>query len=214
MSASASAHPATIDVEGQQYLRDAKGALVPVGAIKSIDLLMDELVRNLLSGAAALSAEIGAFKGNVFEQVGAHQALIAQEFGAKIGGAKGNITLTTFDGRQRVLVQVSDQIEFGPEIQAAKSLIDECLTEWAATGGIELRALVNRVFQVDQQGTINRAEVFRLLRVQIEDARWQRAMDAIRESMRVIGSRTYVRFQQRDNGDAAWRGVTLDIASA
>lgn len=211
---SATSHPAAIDVGGLPYLRDPKGALVPIGAIKPADLLMDELVRRLLADAAAISEMLTAFKREVFENVSAHQALIAQEFGARIGGTKGNITLTTFDGTMRVLVQVSDQIEFGPEIQAAKSLIDECLNEWAATGGVELRALVNRVFQVDQQGTINRAEVFMLLRVQIEDLRWQRAMDAIRESMRVIGSKTYVRFQRRDAGDAPWRSVTLDMASA
>ncbi|MDF0489194.1 DUF3164 family protein [Sphingomonas sp. H39-1-10] len=207
-------HPAAIEVGGLPYLRDAKGALVPIAAIKPADLLMDELVRRLLGDAVDLSTLLSGFKRQVFDQVGAHQALIAQEFGAKIGGTKGNITLTTFDGTMRVLVNVADQIEFGPEIQAAKALIDECLSEWAATGGVELRALVNRVFQVDQQGTINRAEVFMLLRVQIEDPRWQRAMDAIRDSMRVIGSKTYVRFQQRDAGDAPWRSVTLDMASA
>jgi hypothetical protein len=114
----------------------------------------------------------------------------------------------------RVSVQVADQIEFGPEIQAAKSLIDECLNEWAATSGVQIRALVNRVFSVDQEGTINRAEVFMLLRVAIDDPKWRRAMEAIRESMRVTGSRSYLRFHRRDAGDAAWQLVTLDMASA
>ena len=207
-------HPAAIDVGGTPYLRDAKGALVPIATVKPADLLMDELVRSILVEAAALSATIAAFKLRTFEKVGSLQALLAQQYGAKIGGAKGNISLTTFDGCQRVLVQVSDQIEFGPEMQAAKALIDECLNEWAATSGVELRALVNRVFQVDQQGKINRAEVFLLLRTEITDERWQRAMEAIRESIRVIGSRTYLRFQRRDAGDAAWRGVPIDIAAA
>ena len=207
-------HPMAIDVGGTPYLRDAKGALVPIAAIKPADLLMDELVRLVIIEATELSATIAAFKVRTFERVGALQALLAQQYGAKVGGAKGNVSLTTFDGCERVLVQVSDQIEFGPEMQAAKALIDECLNEWAATGGVELRALVNRVFQVDQQGKINRAEVFMLLRVEIDDERWQRAMEAIRESIRVIGSRTYVRFQRRDAGDAAWRGVPIDIASA
>lgn len=205
--------PGTIDVNGTPYLRDAKGALIPVAAVKAGDLLMDELVRSVLSEATALSAAIAAFKQRIFEQVGAFQALLAQQYDTKVGGTKGNLTLSTFDGCQKLQVQVSDQLEFGPELQQAKALIDECLSEWAATGGIELRALVNRVFQVDQQGKINRAEVFMLLRVEIADERWQRAMLAIRDSMRVIGSRTYLRFHQRDAGDAPWRGVPIDIAS-
>lgn len=207
-------HPASIDVGGTPYLRDAKGALVPIASVKAGDLLMDELVRAILVEAVDLSAVIAAFKVRTFERVSALQALLAQQYGAKIGGAKGNLTLSTFDGCQKVQVQVSDQLEFGPELQAAKALIDECLNEWAATGGVELRALVNRVFQVDQQGKINRAEVFMLLRTDITDPRWLRAMEAIHDSMRVVGSRTYLRFNRRDAGDAPWRSVPIDIAAA
>jgi hypothetical protein len=87
----ATSHPAAIDVGGLPYLKDAKGALVPLGAIKPVDLLMDELVRNFVAEAEELSALIAAFKRRVYEHVGAHQALIAQEYGAKIGGSKGNI---------------------------------------------------------------------------------------------------------------------------
>lgn len=211
---SAAPHPAAIDVAGTWYMRDAKGALVPMAAVKAGDLLMDELVRTLLADAIVLNATIAGFKERAFAQVAALQDLLAQQYGAKRGGAKGNLTLSTFDGCQKVQVQVSDQLEFGPEMQAAKALIDECLSEWAATGGVELRALVNRVFQVDQQGKINAGQVFMLLRVDSDDARWLRAMEAIRESIRVIGSRTYVRFHRRDAGDAPWRAVTIDIASA
>jgi hypothetical protein len=207
-------HTAALEYADSWYLRDAKGALVPHSMVKASDLLMDELVRSLTAEALALSAQLAAFKVRAFEQVGSLQALLAQQYGTKVGGAKGNLSLSTFDGCQRVLVQVSDQVEFGPELQAAKALIDECLSEWAATGGDELRALVNRVFQVDQQGRISPAQIFMLLRTEITDPRWLRAMDAVRESIRVIGSRTYMRFHQRDAGDAPWRGVPLDIANA
>ena len=75
---------------------------------------------------------------------------------------------------------LGDLIEFGPELQAAKLLIDECLTQWSADSGVEIRALVNRVFQVDKEGQINRAELFMLMRTHIEDERWARAMEAIK----------------------------------
>lgn len=214
MPGSETAHPASIDVAGSLYLRDAKGSLVPLTAVKAADLLMDETVRGILGQARDVSAQIAAFKVDVFERVSALQALIAQHYGATLGGKKGNITLMSFDGCQKVQVQVSDLLEFGPELQAAKALIDECLTEWAAGGRVELRSLVNRVFQVDKEGQINRAELFMLLRVEISDERWLRAMEAIRESIRVIGSRTYVRFYERPAPDAQWRAVTIDLAAA
>ncbi|GAA4221589.1 hypothetical protein GCM10022253_27980 [Sphingomonas endophytica] len=207
------AHPAAIDVAGQPYLRDAKGALVPLSTVKATDLLMDELVRKTTDAAAALSARLARFKAAAFNSVGEFQALLAQEYDAAIGGKKGNVTLTSYDGCRKVQVQVSDILEFGPELQAAKALIDECLAEWAAGSGAELRALVNRVFSVDKEGQINRAELFMLLRVEIADERWQRAMNAIRESIRVIGSRSYVRFYERNAPDAAWRAIPLDISA-
>ncbi len=207
-------HPAAIDVGGTPYLRDAKGSLVPIASIKPADLLMDETVRNILGSAKQVSAQIAAFKGETFARVGELQALFAQHYGATVGGKKGNITLVSFDGCQKVQVQVADLLEFGPELQSAKALIDECLTEWAVGSAVELRALVNRVFQVDKEGQINRAELFMLLRVEIEDERWVRAMDAIRDSIRVIGSRTYIRFYDRPAPDAPWNAVTIDMASA
>ncbi len=207
-------HPASIDVAGTPHIRDAKGALVPLATVKATDLLMDEAVRAMLLAATELAGCIRAFKGGAFERVAAFQALLAQDYGTVLGGTKGNVTLTTFDGCGKVQVQVADLIEFGPELQAAKALIDECLSEWAATGGVELRALVNRVFSVDKQGQINRAELLMLMRADITDPRWKRAMDAIRDSMRVIGSRSYIRFYHRDTADGAWRAIPIDIAAA
>lgn len=208
------AHPATIDVGGKPYLRDAKGNLVPIETVRATDLLMDETVRKILGFARPLSDEIARFKGHTFEDVNGLQALFRQEYDASMGGTKGNITLMTFDGLQKVQVQVADLIEFGPELQAAKSLIDECLVDWSADSGAELRALVNRVFSVEKEGQINRAALFMLMRVEIADERWQSAMKAIRDSIRAIGSKSYVRFYERDAADGEWRAIVIDLARA
>ena len=53
-----------------------------------------------------------------------------------------------------------------------------------------------------------------LLRLEIEDERWKRAMSAIRDAMRVVGSKTYVRCYRRDRFDAPWQSVTIDLAKA
>jgi hypothetical protein len=207
-------HPAAIEIDGEWYLRDAKGSLVPISMVKPIDLLIDELVRTTLDEARTVSAAIAAFKQGTFERVGELQALLAQDYDAKIGGKKGNITLPAYNGCARVQVAVADQLELGPELQVAKSLIDDCLREWSADSRVEIRALVDRVFAVDKEGQISHSGLFMLLRVDIRDERWMEAMKAIRDSMRVIGSRTYVRFYDRETPDGPWRGVPLDIANA
>lgn len=201
-------------IAGKPYRQDARGAFVPEESIGQIDLLIDGEVRRIMDFARDLSAQIGRFRGHTFDDIGALLALVDEKYGAKIGGKKGNITLTSFDGLQKVQVQVQDQLDFGPELQSAKKLVDECLMDWAAEARTEIRALVTRAFQVDKEGRINRAEIFMLLRVAIEDERWTRAMDAVRDSIRIIGSKTYVRFFERDSADAAWRPVTIDLANA
>ena len=69
------------------------------------------------------------------------------------------------------------------------------------------------MFSVEKEGQINRSELLMLLRVNITDPRWLRAMNAIRESMRVVGSREYARFYQRPVPDGQWRAISIDIAS-
>lgn len=201
-------------VNGKVYMPDAKGSLVPLEAVKPVDKLEDEVVRKVIGYADELSEQVTRFRQHTFDDLGAYEALLAQEYGATKGGAKGNKTFRTFDGRMKVQVQVADFVDFGPQLQIAKGLIDECLTEWSAESRPEIRAIVTRAFNVDKAGQINRSEIFMLLRLDIEDERWQRAMAAIRDAMKVVGSKTYVRCYRREHEDAPWRAITIDLAKA
>lgn len=203
-----------VNIDGDPHMRDAQGKLVPVSLIKAQDQLEDDTVRGIMKYAIELSEQVSRFKAHTFEDLGDFEALLAQEYGATKGGAKGNKTFMSYDGLYKVQVQVADHIDFGPQLQIAKALVDECLNEWATDSRPEIRTIVTRAFNTDKAGQINRAEIFMLLRLDIEDARWQRAMSAIRDAMRVVGSKTYVRCYQRNNFDAPWQAVTIDLAKA
>jgi hypothetical protein len=199
-------------IDGVPHMEDARGAKVPVSLIKPQHLLQDEMVRKIIGYGIALSDQVSRFLAHTFDDIGGFEALLAQEYGAKVGGAKGNKTLMTHDGLFKVQVQVADYIDFGPELQTAKTLIDECMNEWAAGARDELRAIVTRAFNTDKPGKINRSEIFMLLRLEIEDPRWKEAMKAIRDAMRIVGSKSYVRLYRRDTQDGAWQPITIDLA--
>lgn len=201
-------------VGGRSYIGDGKGGMTPVDLVKPQHLLEDETVRRVIHFAQDLSDQVARFKGHTFEDLGAFEALLAQEYGVTKGGAKGNKSFMSHDGLMKVLVQVADHIDFGPELQIAKTLVDECLNEWSAEARPEIQAIVTRAFNTDKTGQINRSEIFMLLRLDIEDARWQRAMGAIRDAMRVVGSKTYVRCYRRETHEAAWQAITIDLAKA
>jgi hypothetical protein len=203
-----------IVANGKIYMANAKGALVPIEMVRPEDQLEDETVRRIIGHALALSAQVARFKAHVFEDIGGFEAILAQEYGATKGGAKGNKTLMSHDGLFKVQEAVADLIDFGPQLQIAKELIDECLIEWAADARPEVRALVASAFNTDKAGQINRSNIFMLLRLDSEDLRWHRAMDAIRAAMRVVGSKRYVRCYHRDAPDAPWAAITIDLAKA
>lgn len=203
-----------IMANGKTYMADAKGALVPVELVKAEILLEDEVVRKIMGYATALSSQVSRFKGHAFEDISGFESLLEQEYDATLGGAKGNKTLMTHDGLYMIKVQVADHVDFGPQLQIAKELVDACLNEWAADARPELRAIITRAFNTDKAGQINRSEIFMLLRLDISDPRWVRAMDAIRAAMRVVGSKIYMRYYRRATSDGAWENVTIDIAKA
>lgn len=202
------------NINGKPYMADAKGSLVPLELVKPADKLEDETVRKIVGFARDLSAQIARFRGHTMTDLGEFDALLEQEYGTKKGGKKGNRTYQTFDGLKKVVVSVADFVDFGPQLQVAKTLIDECLNEWSADSRPEIRAIVTRAFNTDKEGQINRSEIFMLLRMQIEDERWLRAMEAIRDAMRVTGSKEYVRFYERCRITDPWSAVTIDLAKA
>jgi hypothetical protein len=204
-----------LTVGDKQYIPDARGNLVPLELVKPQHKLEDETVRKIIRFARDLSAQIGRFRGHTMTDLGEFDALLEQEYGGRPrGGVKGNRTYQTHDGLLKVQVQVAEAIDFGPELQIAKGLIDECLTEWSGEARAEIRAVVQRAFNTDKEGQINRSEIFMLLRLDIEDERWKKAQAAIRDAMRIVGSKEYVRFYERDRPTDAWRAITIDLAKA
>jgi len=140
--------------------------------------------------------------------------MLEQEYGLTKGGKKGNRTYQSHDGLFKIEVRINDQLDFGPELQVAKQLFDECLNEWASDARPELRMLVTRAFSTDKEGTINRASLFSLLRTESEDNRWNRAVEAGWDALRVVGSKTYLRMMMRESQSAAWQTVTIELAKA
>ncbi|MDZ7895331.1 MAG: DUF3164 family protein [Sphingobium sp.] len=201
-------------VGDKTYWVNAEGGLIPEGVVKTVDKLQDELVRKIIGFALPLSAQVARFRAHSFDDVDAFVALLEQEYQSKRGGSKGNLTFTSYDGLLKIVVAVSDTITFGPELQVAKGIVDECLREWSADSRAEIQAIIARAFDVDSQGRINRSDLLSLLRFEIADERWQRAMQAIRDSFRVIGSKRYIRLYQRANASAAWESITIDVAAA
>ncbi|WP_423163960.1 DUF3164 family protein [Stenotrophomonas maltophilia] len=193
------------------YREDRNGRLVPEAQIKPIDLARDQLVQEKIQRALELREALRTFKADTFADIAAFVQLSGEQYGAKIGGDKGNVSLYTYDGRYKILRACQDSIQFDERLQAAKALIDECLNDWTEGSRAELRTLVNRAFNVGQDGSIKTSEVLSLHRLKFDDPRWQQAMKAINDAVTVVGSKTYVRFYERD-ARGQYQPISLDVA--
>jgi len=194
------------------YRADPQGRLIPESTIRPIDLARDELVGQIIERGRELSKTLAAFKAQTYADIQAFLELSAEQYGVTLGGRKGNVQLMSFDGRYKVLRAVNDNIVFDERLQAAKALIDQCLKHWTEGAAQELRAIVDRAFDVDKAGNISVAKVLALRRVEIADKRWQAAMKAIGESIQIVGSRTYVRLYERVGETDQYAQIPLDIA--
>ena len=201
-------------IEGKEYWRDAKGNLTPAELVKEIDKARDALVHEWVERGRDLSKAISHFKEGIFGDVQAFIELSAEKYGAKVGGNKGNVTLCSYDGKYKIQRAINESLQFDERIQAAKVLIDECLNEWSEGSRPELKALIERAFNVDKEGNLNTSRILGLRRVEIQDSRWQNAMQAISESVQVVSSKAYVRLYERVGETDQYVPIALDVAGA
>lgn len=204
--------PATQRIDGQVYYRNAVGALVPAEQVREVDIARTDLVLELAAKAKALQKALREFKAAAAADVDAFIDLSAERYDVAHGGSKGNVTLPTYDGGYQLKRQISDYIVFDEGIQAAKALIDECLRDWTKDSRGEIRALIDEAFQVNKEGKSSPSRILGLSRLDIADERWQRAMTAIGESIRVTGSRAYIRFYER-GPNGKMEAITLNMAT-
>ncbi len=195
------------------YMQDAQGNLVPEAKVKPEHLLEDELVRRLAGSAQAIRNTLTAFKEAALSEADAFRAVVAEKYGANKGGAKGNMTLRSFDGSLEMQVAVSETLSFGPELQAAKELIDDCVERWSEGANDNIRALINHAFQVNKEGRIDTGRVLGLRRLDINDDEWHHAMEAISDAVRVTSSKTYIRFYEVDTKTGLRQPIPLDLAA-
>ena len=193
-------------------MQNAPWRLVPVDTIKDIDLSRNDFVIEYIEKAEEIQKTLRDFKMAALGDIGAFIDLSAERYHVNIGGKKGNVTLTSFDGRYRVQRAIAEKIAFDERIQAAQALIDQCKARWAEGSRNEVKVLIEDAFQVDKEGKISADRVLRLRRHKFDDPEWKQAMEAIADAIQVTGSKTYVRFYKRSGPDEKWEAISLDIS--
>lgn len=196
------------------YIEDSQERLVPIRRVKAADLERDRLVRGLVARAEDLHAALAAFREEAMATIDAFVERAANEYGSTmVGGDKGNITLGSYDGRQRVQISVTEHMQFDERLEVARKLIKECLDRWGRTANSKVKALIREALRVDKRGHVDAKRLLALRKLNMgEDEQWAKAMKALSDSVSVARSKRYVRAQRRTE-KGGYETITLSLAS-
>lgn len=201
-----------VELEGIEYLKDGKGRFIPVSSVPDHDIKRDILVREIAAEALKIEELLAMFKVDRIADVHAFVAMMAEESGVKLGGEKGNITLAAYDGSLKVMVAISDYIEFDERLNAAKQLFDEMIQEGTESSPDWLRTILLDAFDV-KKGYIDTKKMLGLTRLKIDHPKGIKAQSLILRSIRITSSKEYLRIYKRDD-KGKYKLVNLDLARA
>lgn len=202
----------TVSEVPKGYIQNAIGDLVRLENVKPIDLDRHHMTIMLIEKARQQQQALMEFKNTVMDQIAQFMTQSFEKYGTKPGGKKGNITFHTYDGTLKVQFAVAESISFDERLQAARALINECILEWSKGANSRIKTLVDQAFQTDKEGNISTGRILSLRKLDMKDERWDRAMQAIADSIQVTDTKHYVRFYSRETSDSEFKAISLDIA--
>lgn len=198
-------------INEQEYMRDSMGRLCPVESVSDLDKLRNTTVMELVAKAKSLSGMLAQAKNEMLETIEAFTQISAEQYDAKVGGEKGNVSLVSFDGQYKIQRAMQDTIAFDERLGVAQAIISEVLRDLTDGSSSDLRALVESAFQVNKDGQVSAARILGLRRVKISHPRWADAMQALSDSIQPLYSKAFVRIYKRDK-NGGWQPIPLDMA--
>lgn len=191
------------------YMKNRAGHLVPVANISEIETFRHDFVVEMVERAKGLNATLAYFKASVMEGMADLTKLSAANHGVKLGGEKGNITLTSFDGQYKVVLAMAGVPQVDERIQVVKAMLNNCLTRFSDGGSKEIKALMESAFKTNNAGMISIYRLRWLRAAKIEDDEWKDGIRLLDELLLPVLSKAYVRVYELKNDK--YELIALDL---
>lgn len=195
------------------YMENPQGLLAPINTVSEVDILRSDVVMQAIQSAQLMRQELIDFKVSTTDEVNLFLEAAWDTHKVKFGGQKGNLTLLSYDGKYKVTISITDSIQFDEGMLISKQLADEVIQEETDDSSDFVKALIKDAYQADKKGFINKARIFRLLNLKINNEKWLKAMKILRESIFVASSKSYMRFYERTGPENKFQQISLDASS-
>lgn len=195
---------------------DPRGTPCPAKFVPAVEKRRDLAVERIHTLVEKLEKQMRDAKAKTFAEIEGYLEWLAKDSDVQRAEGKGNLTLTNFSGNKQVEVAMDDIITLDDRLQQAKTLVDEYILELGENAPPELVTLAQICFNTDKSGRVNQAMVLKLLKYAFKDPKWIQAVQLIRESIQVTGSRQYIRIRKRtmEPGEAgSWKSCNLNFSA-
>ena len=171
----------TLQTGDKTYYKKANGTLVPEDQVKDSDRLRDQFVLEAAEKIMDIRTQMIRVKAEILDDIEAFMQTMSESYGVKLGGEKGNLSFTSFDGRVQLKYYRNDYLTFNEGIHIAKKLIDEFLEDITKDSSRSIKQIVNSAFNL-KQGRMDVKAILKLREINETDPRWVKAMQIIDES--------------------------------
>lgn len=196
----------------ENLIRRPDGSYVDLQTLEPRQKLAHELAQASFARAEEKSAELAEFKAHMLIEMRAFRDLLLQEYNIDVTGSEGGFSIKTVDGKCRVEMSIAKHTSFGPELMAAKALIDDFLKEELEGASEVITAIVTDAFRLNAKGRLNTDGILGLRKHKWNNPLWLQAMQAIDDAICRDSSTTYIRFYRINPEAKTETLVPLDLA--
>lgn len=198
-----------VEKVGRIYWEDPQGDLVPLQYVSKEDKARDRLVESVINDVEKHREAIKKLKEKIRTRVDTYLESMAYHYGENW---KGNAKISNFANDKAVELSISEMIEFDEKLQIAKTKIDNCITRWTEGSNRPLAILVTKAFRADKAGRLNKRLILQLRTYDIRDTEWKEAMEIISDSIRVVASKSYYNFYNKDD-EGKWHSIVINFSN-
>lgn len=177
-------------------------------------LIQHDITVRLVEGARALRDLMAEQKQRFLAEAELYVRSMLAQYNADPTGKRGGFVIVSYDDLLKVELSVADYRAVDGAVVAAQALVSEVLTDLTEQLEPWVRELLDNAFNRDEKtGRINVDRLQSLRKVDIPHPKWPQTCEAIADSIRIAGSRSYLRFYERQRRDQQFTAISLQFSS-
>lgn len=196
-------------VAPEGFVYNADGNLIARQNIPASELRKDSFVVGVISRVKAKRDELATFKADLFGSFENFRVEMAEEYNTKLHrrGSGNNVKIFSFDGKYRIDFRVADKKALGPEVDVMRDLTKKYYESQKDKLPHDVLVSVQSVML----DSISVTNVVRFISNDYQSPELKKAQEAARDALKVIGSKSYFTFYERDDNNE-YQQIHLNFA--